>query len=226
MKVLIRMLIGALALTMIALPALAGPPAPGVYKSATSQIMQGRYTESGTDVGNWDSYFTTGNAMNAESYDSMTTTLAGQWTISCPHIVSALKYQNLPGWDKWIVTYQGGTFTLQGTGTAWDGGDATYFGVVQTHSQTVTVLKPSGARDANISFSGYFTGPGYPCFTLIANGAEVSGLSGPFPPFVDQTCGVAAGGSTWLLRDITLTITNCSVPVQDGTWGKIKSLYQ
>ena len=50
-------------------------------------------------------------------------------------------------------TFTGGTFTMNGTGEAWDGGDATYTGVVNFYAETTTSIFASCPRGQAVTVS-------------------------------------------------------------------------
>ena len=142
MKIAIRfaLLIGAVAL--VAGSANAGPPLQGTYKEETGDIETARYSESFAGAAQ---YLTAGNTMNSRSWDGAS--LGTQWYVECPDIESApaLIFDNVNilgnGQQIWQKTFGGtATFWMNGTGEAWDNGDATYTGVVDTYTEQVIII--------------------------------------------------------------------------------------
>jgi hypothetical protein len=216
----------------------AGPPMVGTYTSEASQVSHGRHTESFANDGD---FLTIGNAINAASWNGAA--LGMQWSYSCPDIASTLLLIDLvnpitgDGQKIYKKTFTGGTFMMNGTGEAWDGGDATYTGVITYFSETTTIIFSNFQRinaDTDITWSGYFDGPSYPCVQWAANGATLGDTSGGstlpagFPPFVNPTdCSLGrTHGIWWQDSDVTMTIFDCTVPTEESTWGNIKALFE
>ena len=223
---------------VLATSALAGPPLTGVYTSEAGQVSHGRHTESFANDGD---FLTVGNAINAASWNNVT--LGVQWSYSCPDISSTLLVADLvnpitgDGQKIYKKYFTDGTFTMNGTGEAWDGGDATYTGVIDYYSETTTIIFSNFQRVnavTDILWSGFFDGYGYPCVQWAANGATLgdtsdgSTLPAGFPPFVDPTdCSLGrTHGIWWQDSDVTMTISSCTVPVEPSSWGNIKALYE
>jgi len=223
---------------LLAASAQAGAPLVGTYTSEGGQVSHGRHTESFANDGD---FLTVGNAINAASWDGAT--LGVQWSYSCPDIMSTMLLADLvnpvtgDGQKIYKKTFSGGTFTMNGAGEAWDGGDATYTGVMNYYSETTTIIYSNFERVnavTDITWSGYFNGPSYPCVQWAANGATLgdtsdgSMLPAGFPPFVNpMDCSTGrTHGIWWQDSDVTMTIFNCPVPVDESTWGGIKALYQ
>jgi hypothetical protein len=238
MKTAMRFFAFVAAACLLAVSAQAGAPLVGTYTSEAGQVSHGRHTESFANDGD---FLTIGNAVNAASWDGAT--LGVQWSYSCPDISSTLLLVDLvnpvtgDGQKIYKKTFTGGTFTMNGAGEAWDGGDATYTGVMNFYSETTTIIY-SGFQRVNavtdITWSGYFNGPSYPCVQWAANGATLgdtsdgSPLPAGFPPFVNPTdCSLGrTNGIWWQDSDVTMTIFNCAVPTEEATWGNIKVLYK
>jgi hypothetical protein len=223
---------------LLAVSAHAGAPLVGTYTSEGGDVSHGRHTESFANDGE---FLTVGNAVNAASWDGAT--LGVQWSYSCPDISSTLLLVDLvnpvtgDGQKMYKKTFTGGTFVMNGTGEAWDGGDAFYTGVMNFYSETTTIIYANFERVnavTDITWSGYFDGPSYPCVQWGANGATLgdtsdgSMLPAGFPPFVDP--GDCTTGRThgiwWQDSDVTMSIFTCAVPVEESTWGSIKARYE
>jgi hypothetical protein len=224
--------------SVFAVSAYAGPPLVGIYTSEAGQVSHGRYTESFANNGD---FLTVGNAVNAASWDGAT--LGVQWTIHCPDIVSTLLIADMVnpltgnGQKLYKKFFSGGAFTLNGTGEAWDGGDAIYSGVIDSYQETVSIIYSNFQRvnaDADISWTGHFNGSYYPCVQWTANGATLDDTSGgatlppDYPVFVDpNTCDPGRiYGIWWQMTDVAMTILDCTVPTKEETWGAVKTLYE
>jgi len=152
---------------LLAVSAQAGAPLVGTYTSEGSEVSHGRHTESFANDGD---FLTIGNTVNAASWNGAT--LGLQWSYSCPDIASTLLLVDLmnpvtgDGQKIYKKNFTGGTFTMNGTGEAWDGGDATYTGVMNFYSETTTIIFSNFQRVnavTDITWSGHFDGPSYPC---------------------------------------------------------------
>lgn len=229
MKSLLTLLLVTATVAALAVPALAGAPVNGQYKSEAGQVLHGRYSESyvaGTPL-------TVGNTMNTQSWDGAT--LGTQYRFTCPSTASTVLVLDLVfggnGQQIWQKTYTGGTFWLNGTGEAWDGGDATYTGTIDTYIETVTIIFSGGVRVAatsNIAGSGSFNLYGNSCIQWTRNGADVMGASPPaYPDYLSPNCAPGVGmGRSGNSTDFTINVVNCVVPVDESTWGGIKALYE
>ena len=175
----------------------------------------------------------TGNVMKDESLDGLT--LGTQYVFSCPQFTGATLISTSvvggTGQEVWEKTFlNNGTFFLNGAGEAWDGGDAAYTGLIDSYTETVTILFVAGSRisaASNIAGNGRFDLYGSSCVSWVANGADVTGTKdNTYPDYVDATCapnridGRFGNRSTY-----TINITPCVVPVEESTWGAIKALY-
>ncbi|MFQ5510265.1 MAG: hypothetical protein ACE5EO_00295 [Candidatus Krumholzibacteriia bacterium] len=215
----------------LAVSSRAGAPIQGTYKSSAGQVMAGRYAESFANAGE---FLTPGNVMTTESWNGAS--LATQYFFSCPQLVSVNLVQDNTGGTGngsiiWSKVYLGGAFFMNGAGEAWDGGDATYSGVIDTYTERVTVLFIGGVRvsaTSNIEGSGRFNGFPNACISWIANGVDVAGAKpAGFPDYVDSSCNPnRVFGRFGNRTDYTINVIPCVVPVEDATWGHIKALYE
>ncbi|MFQ5511189.1 MAG: hypothetical protein ACE5EO_05005 [Candidatus Krumholzibacteriia bacterium] len=223
----------------LAVPAYAAAPLDGVYNSTDlgGTIPVGRYTESWTMP---NGYLMTGNTVKAESYNGVLGTV---WRYECPSIafapmliVDTVNPVTGNGNQTWMKTYTGGTFWLSGTGP-WANAEPEYTGVVDTYVEFETIIFSSFNRVgavSNVQATGHFNGfPGSCVSFAVGNGAWMSDtgiMAKPpgFPPFLQKdTCTpTAVMGSWWTVSALTLTISGCAVPVEESTWGAIKSLYE
>ena len=232
MKIVQKTLLLATAVAVFAVSALAGPPINSSYTGA--QVLPGRFAESFAGPGQ---FLTAGNVMKDESWDANILALGTQYIFSCPELAGAvLQSSTVDGsgtgqevWEKTFLNVNG-TFFLNGTGEAWDGGDATYTGTIDSYTETITIIFFFFSRVAatsNIAGSGRFDLYGASCINWIANGADVSGIkNNTFPDYVDATCApTRIDGRFGSRSTYTINITPCVVPVEESTWGAIKSLY-
>jgi hypothetical protein len=233
MKIVTKLSLITVAMALVAVSAWAGAPVQGTYKEETGDLLIAHYAESFAAAGE---YLTVGNAMNSQSWDGGT--LGTQWWVSCPDIENPpnLVFDNVNilgnGQQIWQKTFAGGTFFMNGTGEAWDGGDATYTGVVDTYSETVTIIFTGFNRVAatsNVQWSGVFDNYPLSCISGIENGADLMGAKpASYPDYVDpDTCDPnRTFGRFGNHTDMTFSIIECAVPTEPSTWGKIKGLYK
>ncbi len=227
-------------LTMcFAVPALAGPPANGTYKSTDlgGAMDVGRYTEfwpTGTAL-------SIGNTVNEQSWDGMN--LGAQWWWFCPYQIAAptLLFDGVVsgnGQKIWRLNYLGGTCWLDGAGP-WAGGDAAYMANIDAWSAVVTQSFSGGVlvgEVRTVNAQATFIGYNATCTNLQLSNTEKFGdtfsgtLPAGFPDFWDYTSCIPAGttgpGEWGSVGGITFTVTGCDViPVEEKTWGGIKRLY-
>lgn len=221
--------------------AFAGPPLDGIYQSADidplGEVELGRYSES------WDTgggALLPGTTLNAESWDGAD--LGLQWRYYCGTIVSApvLIFDNVNGSGTGNRTYEkafvGGYIWLSGSGP-WANGDPDYPGVIidYTEWETITyVAWEPVAAVTNVQATAQFDNYPLECmYFAIGNGSEVGttddGDTKPadYPDFLQQTtCDpVMTLGAWWNMFTLTMTITGCTNPTEETTWGEVKSLY-
>ena len=224
---------------LVAVPAIAGPPANGVYKSTDlgGTMLPGRMTET------WvPSPLSVGNTLNEESWDGVT--LGTQWVWNCAWIVAPpiILFDGVDGFGNgnkfWQVIYAGGICNLDGTGP-WAGGDPSYTGIVNAWSHIVTETYANfveigtvWSTNANATFVGYNS----ECMSLVIdNGAKQGDTNGGllaanYPDFFDYilciSLGTAGPGQWGDIFQITLQVVDCqSVGTEKRTWGGIKTLY-
>jgi hypothetical protein len=215
-----------LLVSLLAAPALAGPPLTNIYYP-----LDGRFTES------WNGgEGQLGNTLHAGSWDGAT--LAGQWLLHCPAITVAPTLIldtvdiNGNGERKWYTIYGGGSLWLSGAGP-WGDGTEDYTGTNLTTHVTSTHLFIGGNRISAVSdvtVNGEWVG--YPgCFVYTLANAAIFGVGGPppdYPAYIDASCVVGGTGAFGDVDDITLAIyaqPECPIAVQETTWGHVKSLY-
>lgn len=216
----------------------AGPPVAGTYKSTLGQFDEGKEASAWPGA---NGMLSTGNVLYAESNDA-----ANDWVIGCPIVTNVSLIVDLvfagTGQRIYLITYAGGYLKLGGVGTPWTGGDAVYNGVIDTYYETRTQQWASGELVGSVSdhaVSAHITGYPAACVAwAIGNGVLIghTGADGTpllnvkapaYPAFHDANCNVTGGNGHWGdIRDLTLTVQGCAVPVQQSTWGEVKSLYR
>ena len=235
-----RYVIGMVVIAMIAMPALAGPPVAGTYRSYDlpgGTFNAGRFSESWVNPGR-DGQL--GNTVNAESWNG--TALGGEWRLWCPSIqtppvmVSDTRDINGTGDVTYRTVYSGGHFWLSMTGP-WGGSGEDYSGDLDFFVVTATYMFVSnqllGIRSNVVSYGqiGGYTD----CMEYEINNAAFFGSTdyspkpADFPSFLDEYC--SAGG--WVrggwgsATQVAIKIRGqCNVPSEPSTWGKVKSLYE
>jgi len=227
MRYLVLVLIGIL----IAAPALATPPAIGVYSPDN-----GRFSESWKNgqEGAKD------NTINAASYP------ATQWYLTCM-VASAKAVEidrdmdvNGTGWVKYETQYGGGVMWLS-AGGPWGDGSEDYTCTVSPVGMTVTVthsfvLGTWLGAVSDITVGGVFDNYDN-CFTYTLSNAAIEGFGATvatdYPDYQDENCatGTSVFGAWGSVDDITLAIysptdVECTIPVNETSWGQIKSMYK
>lgn len=226
----------------MAVPALAGPPVDGTYKSTDigGCMLPGRYSEL------WfGGKLMVNNTLNEQSWDG--STLGAQWHWYCPWIsVPPVLLVNTVngagnGQKTWRVTYTGGYCWLDGgSSCTWNGGDASYMANITVWIAIVTetyqnFVEVGTVRNHNAQ--GTFTLYGGKCMDLSISNVEKRGDTngGPLPAnypdfwswFVCNNVGTAGPGEWGDVDSITFTIRNCGgVSTAAVTWGAVKSLYR
>jgi hypothetical protein len=224
----------------VAVTAYAGPPLNGTYQSTDlgGQLDLGRYSESFAAAGGG---LSPGVTYNAQSWDG--SDLGLQWSYSCGTMVSppVLLIDNVNpstgnGNRTYMKTFVGGDIWLSGTGP-WANGDAEYTGTVDSYTVFETIQYTAWVRVAavfNIDATGHFDNYPGSCMSFgIGNGSEAGStdwgdtLPADYPALLQQdTCNpVMTLGTWWDMHTITMTIKGCTIPVQETTWGAVKSIY-
>lgn len=228
-----------LAVSLVAGTSVAGPPLDGVYQSTdlSGPVDLGRYSESFVAP---DGALDVGTTMNAQSWDGFD--LGLQWRYYCGTQVTApvLLTDNVNaegnGNRTYMKTFMGGYIWLSGAGP-WANGDAEYTGPIISYVEFETITYDEWDRVAaitNVQATANFDG--YPTLCMnfaIGNGSEVGSTDfgdtkpATYPDFLEEgTCDpVMVYGSWWDMFTLTLTITGCTTPTQDATWGDVKSRY-
>jgi hypothetical protein len=241
---LVSILTGVLVVSAAA--AFAGPPLSGTWKSTNGDFDEGTATSSW--VGN--NYLGVGNTLYGRSFAGGVFT--NDWTINCPTVVSVVPLGppiGPTGNFTYMITYSGGYVTLGGPGNPWNGGDAVYTGNITTYIEIRTIQTSAGkivgaVSNHNVSASlqgytdscvswaignGVLRGGTTPSLPLPLNyGVLQSVKSAGYPDYPNAACALVPGqpGHWDDIRDLTLSITGCSLAVQPSTWGAVKSLYR
>jgi hypothetical protein len=220
--------------------ALAGPPANGTYTSTDlgGQILLGRYSES-WDVP--DGRLHMGNTANKLSWDGAA--LGTQWQLYCTRIAgppvlitdTVDGYGN--GFREWRVVYTSGDLILDGNGPWGDGSESSYNASLHAYQEIKTFQYADSQivqSISNVSLQAAFQGFNEACVTIsILNQEELgntntAGLPMDYPAFLTPiTCDPTRTLGSWgEVDEITLIITGCTIPVEETTWGQIKTMYE
>jgi hypothetical protein len=227
---------------VVSVPALAGPPANGTYKSTDigGTMLPGRYSESW-----YPTKLSVNNTLNEQSWNGAT--LGTQWHWYCPWVVMPpvllVNTVNASGNGQkiWRVTYTGGYCWLDGAGP-WAGGDASYTANINTWIAIVTETYASFQEVGTVrnhNATATFVGYNSECMALSVNNIEkISDTvksGGPVPAgFPDfwywapcANIGTTGPGEWGDVDSITFTITGCeTVGLQEKSWGAVKALYR
>lgn len=219
---------------------LAGPPIDGTYLSTDlgGPVLLGRYSESWSAPGGW---LQQGNTVNKHSWDGAA--LGTQWELYCPRIggppvlISDTVDGNGNGFREWMVVYVSGDLFLDGNGPWGDGSEPYYhanlhaYREIQTFQYTNHQIVQS---IANVSIQAGFRDFDESCVTIsILNQEELgntdtASLPLNYPAFLEPiTCDPTRTLGSWgEVDEITLIITGCTIPIEESTWGVIKSHYE
>ena len=230
----------ALFVLLLAGTAFAGPPLNGDYDSTDlgGLVYVGRYTEA-WDGGGSGGALLTGTTLHAESWDGAA--LGTQWRYWCSTESSdaELLVDNVNGAGNgnrtYMKTFTGGYIWLSGTGP-WANGDPDYPGVIDSYSEFETITYSDWvpiAAVTNIQAIAHFDNYPTMCMTFyIGNGTRIATtdlgetLPASYPDLLDPDCNATrVDGAAWDFTSITLSITSCTVGVEESSWGAIKSLY-
>ena len=220
----------------------AGPPLSGTWKTTDGDFDEGTATSKWAAPG----YLGVGAVIYGRSYNGGFT---NDWTINCPMVASVLLISGTGGGtgnSTYMITYTGGYETLGGPGNPWDGGDAVYTGTITSYYEFRTVQYVSGKIVGAVSdhdVSAHIQGYNDSCAAwAIGNGvligttphasfvSPIKTVKDPnYPDFpAPGTCLLSPNGpGHWDdIRDLTLSITGCTVATQPTTWGGVKSMYR
>jgi hypothetical protein len=224
---------------LLAGTSVAGPPLDGTYQSTDlgGSVLLGRYSEAYPAA---NGSLSPGTTINSQSWDGAT--LGTQWMYFCAVMVAppTLMEDNVDANGNGNRTYQkefvGGYFWLSGTGP-WANSAPDYPGMIDTYTEFETIQYEEWDRVAavtNVQAVGRFDDYLDVCLNFaIGNGSEVGStdfddpVPTDYPPFLDpDTCDPTGQyGGWWDFFTITLSITGCSTPVYETTWGAVKARY-
>jgi hypothetical protein len=232
-----KTLLAVLLCMLLTVPAFAGPPQAGNYKSTDlgGSVLTGTYSET------WNGGpMAVNNTVNEKSWDG--TNLGTQWLWTCAYVASAptLLYDGVnasgDGNKIWYVTYTGGTAQLLSTGP-W--GDEDYDANVLTWEATVTETYQNFVEVGTVktvNATAQFIGYDDNCIVLALSNLEKHGDGMELPPpgalaypeFIDNTCSpTGEGPGEWgEVDDITYSILQCTVGTEEQSWGSVKALYR
>jgi hypothetical protein len=216
----------------------AGPPQDGTYKSTDlgGSVLPGRYSESWTMPGGM---LQMGNVINKMSWDGAV--LGTQWRMYCPELSNAMLLLdtvdgNGNGQRTYKVWWTGGYCELDGGGP-WGGGDPVYICPYDNYVTITTITYQNWEPVtvvSNAQGDGTFQGYSGSCMVFsISNMAEIGNTDSmtkpaDFPGFLEPgTCTSGRMFGSWGdVTAITITITGCSVPSDEPSWGAVKSMYE
>jgi len=223
---------------LLAGASLAGPPVEGNYDSTDlgGPLELGHYTESWDPAGG---AILAGTTLHCESWDG--TSLGLQWRYGCATMIldGVLLTDNVDvngnGNRTYMKTFIGGFFWLSGAGP-WGSGDADYPGTINNYVEFETITYDNWVKIAavtNVQASASFDNYPDECLSFfIGNGslASATDLGDPipadYPDLLDANCGATRiDGAFWDFFTITLSITGCTTPTRDTTWGAVKAMY-
>lgn len=221
-----------IAIISAALPAFAGPPISGTYKSSKGDFDEGRQATSWLGGG----FLSTGNVLHAQSWSG--SALGGDWEILCPQVVNVTLLVDLVsdgnGQRIYQIDYAGGYLMLDGYGP-WAGGDLSYLGPIDTCVEIRTVMFADDVKVGSVSdhsVSGHFQGYVESCMTVaIGNGVWLGESPAitpvDYPTYNDTACNpTASSGHFGDITDLTMSITGCKLATQSATWGSVKAMYR
>ncbi len=228
-----RCLLLVLLICLFAGSAMAGAPIVGNYSPS-----DGRFSESW--VGGQEG--AVGNTVNALSW--VGGNLGLEWKLQCnsiqiePTIIEDTIDEYGTGYIKYKTVYGGGTMWLSSTGS-W--GDEDYTADVNETGMVVTsthqfVMGTRTGVVSDITVRGVFVNYSN-CFAYTLSNAVIWGAgtepAADYPEFLDANCdsGTMGFGAWGDVDDIFLAIyaptdPECTIPVQEATWGHVKSLYR
>jgi hypothetical protein len=235
----------ALLLVVGAVAVQAGPPLNGIWRSTDGDFDEGTATTSWPSGPFPGAYLATRNVLYGHSTSGGVFT--NDWVIGCPVVVSVtpLSPPVTTGNVIYRINYAGGFVRLGGPGNPWDGGDPFYDGTISTYVEIRTVQYVNhvivGAVSDHI-VTAMLAGDAKGCLTIAASNGVLRGTSpnkdfssppletvkpADYPDYPDRGCVLRPGFGHWEdIRDITLSITGCTVKTEAATWGAVKSMYR
>jgi hypothetical protein len=228
----------------------AGAPLSGTWKSTNGDFDEGTATTQSNGVGSLpNNYLYVPAVLYGRSYAGGVFT--NDWEIACTQSVSVTPLNGFLGSTgngnyTFLISYAGGYLNLGGPGNPWNGGDAVYSGVIDTYTEVRTVQWVNNAVVGAVSdhsVTAHIQGYPQTCVTWgIGNGVLRGGdypyldhsvlqfvKPANYPDFHDPNCAVVVNfpyGHWDDIRDLTLSITGCTVATEPTTWGAVKSMYR
>jgi hypothetical protein len=223
----------------------AGAPLEGTYKSTNGDFDEGTATSS------WQTGFL--NELARFGRSTAGGVFTNDWSLGCSFVTGAtlLVPKGGPtGQEIWKIDYApGAIFTLGGPGNPWNGGDVTYTAITDYQTEIRTVQYANGVIVGAVSdhsMGAHFQNYQQSCVAwAIANGVLRGGsqVPGPtqlsaavlpsvkpagYPDFPKAGCSFdTEGPGHWEdVRDLTLSITGCTVKTQQSSWGAVKAMYR
>ncbi len=209
------------------------PNANGIFGTTNGTMIPGRVSEAWCTGGAG----LPGNTENGMSWDGAT--LGGQWMVwgmqvnAAGAIQTGMRVLGPYTYVDYATDYDGGQFWLTRNGP-WSDGLADLTGNVTAYHVATTVTLYNGVpvgQTSNVTLTGYFTNcpESHNCVVewAIANAIKIwdtnsiSPRPANYPPFLCS----ANAGELFDACCIQLSI-HCAVPVEESTWGTIKSMYQ
>lgn len=225
---------------LVTVPAFAGPPLNGTYKSTDlgGPMLTGRYCEYWPGA----TRLSVNNTMNEKSWDGAS--LGTQWWFYCPRQAAPalLLFDGVSGGSGpkiWRLDYTGGICWLAGSGP-WGNGDPSYVALIDIWTAIVTESYSGGVvvgQIRTINAQATFQAYNAECINLQVSNTEWFGdtnggaLPAGYPDFWDGTSCSSAGTTGWgeygNVTDITFDIIGCAtIPVERLSWGSLKARYE
>jgi len=228
----------------------AGAPIEGTYKTSNGDF------DEGTATHRWARSYLDGTDLNTMYGRSTSGgVFTNDWTLGCSNVaqMTLLVPKVGPnGQEIWMIAYvPGAYFNLGGPGNPWNGGDATYVAITDYQTEIRTVQYANDlvvGAVSDHSLAAHFQNYHETCVAwAIGNGTlrGGTGLPGPdgvnfdhsvlqsvkplsYPGFpVPQCLLVTDSWGHWEdVRDLTLSITGCTVKTQQSSWGSVKAMYR
>ena len=218
-------------------------PVDGTYKTSNGDFLEGRSATSWVTPVNDPPQV--GNVLHGQSWDGAV--LGTEWEVSCPVVANVtLLFDAVIGGNghrAYLIAYVGGTIWLDGAGP-WGGGDPSYNGVIDTYMETRTEQYADGnlvGANSNHNVSAHIVGYPADCVAFAIGNGVLIGDTDPnlipvtdtnvkpadYPDFLQANCAVGGADGHWGdLTDMTLTVQGCLVPVEETSWGAVKSIYR
>jgi hypothetical protein len=232
--------------------AYAAPPIEGTYKTSNGDFDEGtathRWQRSYLDVTDLNTMYGRSTSGGVFTNDwTLGCSDVVQMTLLVPKV-------GPNGQEIWKIDYRPGAyFNLGGPGNPWNGGDATYVAITDYQTEIRTVQYANDlvvGAVSDHSLAAHFQNYHETCVAwAIGNGTLRGGTVLPGPDGVNfdhsvlqsvKPAGypdfpIGQGNCTLLpdqfghwedVRDLTLSITGCTVKTQQSSWGAVKAMYR